>query len=221
MIARLVWDLPTRLFHWSAVVLVATAWLTQHEGWMAWHFYAGYALLSLLLFRLGWGIWGSETARFGAFLRGPRAALGHLRQLTRREPDSQVGHNPAGGWMVLALLGLLLAQAGTGLCSNDQVETYGPFAQALGQSLSDRITSWHAWGFTVLETAVALHVAAVAVYAIVKRHDLVRPMITGSKRLPQAVAPPRIVPCWRAAATLAVAAALVALLVGLWGATSL
>ena len=221
MIPRVVWDLPTRLFHWAVVVLVFTSWLTQEEGWMGWHFTSGYALLTLLLFRLAWGVLGSETARFGQFLRPPWHALAHLRELHRREPDHQVGHNPAGGWMVVALLALLGFQIGTGLCANDQVETYGPFANALGQSLSDRISSLHALGFTLIEIAVALHVAAIAAYTVLKRHDLVRPMITGTKRLPPGVTPPRLVSPWRAAALLAAAALLVAFVIGRYGATSL
>ena len=214
-----VWDAPTRLFHWAIVGLVFTSWLTQHEGWMGWHFDSGYALLTLLVFRLGWGFVGSETARFGHFLRAPWHALHHLRRLHRREADTTVGHNPAGGWMVVALLALLAFQVGTGLCSNDQADTYGPFADALGQHLSDRLTALHALGFTLIEIAVALHVAAIAIYALVKRHDLVRPMLTGQKRLPAEVPPPRLVSPWRAAALLAAAAALVAFVIGRYGAT--
>ena len=219
VIVRQVWDAPTRLFHWATVGLVFTSWLTQREGWMGWHFYSGYAVLTLLLFRLGWGFVGSDTARFGRFLRAPWHALAHLRHLPRREPDTAVGHNPAGGWMVAALLALLAFQVGTGLCANDQAATYGPFADALGQSLSDRITDLHAWGFTLIEIAVALHVLAIAAYALLKRHDLVRPMITGRKRLPAELPAPRLASPWRAAAVLAAAAALVAFVLGRFGAT--
>lgn len=218
-VTKPVWDAPTRLFHWAIVVLVFTSWLTQHEGWMGWHFYSGYALLTLLLFRLGWGFIGSETARFGRFLRAPWHALHHLRDLPRRQPDTAVGHNPAGGWMVVALLALLAFQVGTGLCANDQADTYGPFADALGQSLSDRLTRLHALGFTLIEIAVALHVLAIGIYALVKRHDLVRPMITGRKRLPPEAPAPRLVSPWRAAALLAAAAVLVAFVIGRYGAT--
>ena len=214
-----VWDGPTRLFHWCVVALVFACWLTQHEGWMGWHFDAGYALLTLLLFRLAWGFVGSETARFSQFLRSPWHALRHLGELHRREPDTSVGHNPAGGWMVVVLLALLGFQVGTGLCANDQADTYGPFADALGQHLSDRITALHALGFTLIEIAVALHVAAIAVYALVKRHDLVRPMLTGKKTLPAGTPPPRLVSPWRAVAVLAAAALLVAFVLRRYGAT--
>ena len=214
-----VWDAPVRLFHWAIVVLVGTSWLTQHEGWMSWHFYSGYAIGTLLLFRLAWGFVGSETARFSQFLAGPRAAWRHLRHLPRREPDEQVGHNPAGGWMVLVMLALLAVQVGTGLCANDQADTYGPFADALGQGLSDRLTDIHALTFTLIEIAVALHVAALLAYAVLKRHNLVRPMLTGKKPLPAHRAPPRLASPWLAAALLAVAAGLVAFVLGRFGST--
>ncbi|MDE2580680.1 MAG: cytochrome b/b6 domain-containing protein [Rhodospirillales bacterium] len=200
-------------------MLVFTSWLTQYEGWMGWHFYSGYALLTLLLFRISWGFLGSDTARFGRFLRGPRHALDHLRRLARREPDTETGHNPAGGWMVVVLMALLAFQVGTGLCANDQADTYGPFADALGQGLSDRLTDLHALGFTLIEIAVALHVLAIAVYGLVKRHNLVRPMITGHKRLPPEVPAPRLVSPWRAAALFAAAALLVAFVIGRYGST--
>ncbi len=217
-IAKQVWDGPTRLFHWTLAALVFTSWLTQHEGWMGWHFYSGYAVLTLLLFRLSWGFLGSDTARFARFLRAPRHALHHLRRFPRREPDTTVGHNPAGGWMVVALLALLAFQVGTGLCANDQAATYGPFADALGQSLSDRLTDLHELGFTLIEIAVAVHVAAIAAYALVKRHDLVRPMITGRKPLPEEVPAPRLASPWRAAGLLAAAALLVAFVLRRYGA---
>ncbi len=218
-VAKQVWDAPTRLFHWAIVLLVFMSWLTQHESWMGWHFYSGYAVLTLLLFRLAWGFVGSDTARFGRFLRAPWHALAHLCRLHRREPDTVVGHNPAGGWMVVAFLALLAFQVGTGLCSNDQAATYGPFADALGQSLSDRITDLHALGFTLIEIAVALHVLAIAAYALFKRHDLMRPMITGRKRLPAGLPAPRLASPWLAAAVLAAAALLVVFVIGRFGAT--
>jgi cytochrome b len=96
-----VWDVPTPLFHWLTVMLVATAYATWRLNWMDWHAYAGYALLVLVVFRLLWGFFGSETAQFARFLSAPRRAACDLVQLFRQEPDPQVGHNPAGGWMVL------------------------------------------------------------------------------------------------------------------------
>src|ERR1700722_4634080 len=91
-----VWDLPTRLFHWALVLLVLTSWISVSLNRMALHFLSGYSIATLLLFRLAWGLAGSDTARFANFLRRPAAALRHLAQLRRREPDFEVGHNAAG-----------------------------------------------------------------------------------------------------------------------------
>ncbi len=113
------------------------------------------------------------------------AALAHLRHIGRREADAEVGHNAAGGWMVLALLGLLCAQVATGLCANDDVLTQGPLADWVGKANSDWLSGLHARIFLVIEVAVGLHVLAVLVYAVLKRQDLVRPMLGGWKRLPE------------------------------------
>src|SRR5215213_870886 len=128
-----VWDLPIRLFHWTIAILVLVSWGSQELGWMQIHFYSGYLTLSLLLFRLVWGFIGSDTARFRSFLRSPLAGLHHLTQITRREPDTEIGHNAAGGWMVLVLLALLAAQATTGLFSNDDIMLEGPLARWAGK----------------------------------------------------------------------------------------
>jgi cytochrome b len=187
-----VWDLPTRLFHWTVAVLVGISWGTQELGWMQIHFYAGYLTLSLLLFRLVWGFIGSDTARFRSFLKSPLAAFRHLTHITRREADTEIGHNAAGGWMVLVLLGLLAVQAATGLCSNDDISLEGPLARWVGKETSDTLTHYHHLIFNFILAAIVLHVLAVLAYAVLKGHDLVRPMITGKKRLPGATRAPRM-----------------------------
>ncbi len=201
-----VWDAPTRLFHWSVVLLLITSWTTQEQGWMGLHLLSGYTLGALLLFRLLWGLFGSETARFRRFLRSPLEGLRHLRHFGRREPDTEVGHNAAGGWMVLALLGLLAAQVLTGLCANDDVLTQGPLADRVGKDWSDWLTGLHGRVFLVIEFAVLLHVLAVLAYAAVRGHDLVRPMLTGWKHLPQETRPPVLRSSWLALLLLALAA---------------
>ena len=105
-----VWDLPTRLFHWALVLLVLACYLTVRFDKLAWHMLCGEAVAALLLWRILWGLFGSETARFRHFLASPIAAVRHLLHFTRKEPDTQIGHNAAGGWMVLVLLAVLLAQ---------------------------------------------------------------------------------------------------------------
>jgi cytochrome b len=212
-VAMKVWDAPTRLFHWGIVLLVGFSWLSAELNWMDWHLRSGYAILTLLLFRLAWGFLGSETARFTQFLASPRLAVRHLAHLTRREPDHQVGHNAAGGWMVLLMLVLLLVQAGTGLCANDDVLTEGPFAQDVGKAMSDRLSHIHSVNFTLIQIAAALHILAVLTYALAKRHNLVRPMLTGRKRLPAGLPAPRMRSPWLALVLVVVAAGAVTWLV--------
>ena len=210
-----VWDAPTRLFHWAIVVLVFASWLTAHQGWMDWHVWSGYSIFALLLFRIAWGFVGSDTARFSRLLRSPTDAVRHVAHFHRRAPDTEIGHNATGGWMVLVLLALLALQVATGLCANDQVLTQGPFADAVGQDTSDWLSHIHVLNFKAIEALVALHVAAVLTYAAVKRHNLIGPMITGNKRLPATLLPPRLASPLLAAAILAAAAGIVAF-IGFW-----
>jgi len=210
-----VWDLPTRVFHWALVLLVLTSYVSVKLNWMDLHFLSGYSITALLLFRLGWGLIGSDTARFANFLRTPSAALRHLAQLRRREPDREVGHNAAGGWMVLVMLLLLAVQVATGLCANDDVMLEGPFAKYAGKALSDRLTAVHHANFNLIAAAIFLHLAAIFAYAVLKRQDLVRPMITGRKRLPAELAAPALAHKLRALALFAAAVAAVALAVNL------
>ncbi len=188
-----VWDVPTRLFHWLAAALVIVAYATSRLNSMEWHIWAGDALLTLLLFRLLWGVFGSETTRFSRFVTSPRNAVRYLAHALRREPDQQVGHNPAGGWMVLLLLALMLGETLTGLYVANDVADEGPFTEVASAQFSDAITALHSIGWDALLAAIALHLLAILVYAVAKRHNLLLPMITGRKTLPQTVPPPRIV----------------------------
>ena len=185
-----VWDVPTRLFHWLTVILVAAAYATWRLNWMDWHAYAGDALLALVVFRLLWGFFGSETARFARFLAAPRRAAGHLAQLLRREPDRQVGHNPAGGWMVLLLLALLLAETLTGIYINNDIADVGPFTELAPAPVANFISALHDVFWQALLVAVTVHLLAVVLYWAAKRQNLLLPMITGCKMLPLGVRPP-------------------------------
>ncbi|MFL5255604.1 MAG: cytochrome b/b6 domain-containing protein [Rhodopila sp.] len=209
-----VWDLPVRLFHWSIVVLIAAAWVTQEFNLMDWHVWCGYAILTLLLFRVIWGFVGSDTARFTRFLKSPIAALRHLAHLRRREADREIGHNAAGGWMVLVMLVLLGFQAGTGLFANDDGNTEGPLMHLVGKDESDWLSKIHALNFNLILVVIVLHVLAIVAYAVLKRQYLVRPMLTGMKLMPGEVAAPRLVsPVW-ALVSLAVSVGIVAWVVG-------
>jgi len=193
-----VWDLPTRLVHWLAAILVGVAYATWRLNWMDWHAWTGDALLCLVLFRLLWGFFGSETARFAHFLAPPRRGIRHLARILRREPDRRIGHNPAGGWMVLLLIGLLLVECLTGLYVLNEVADKGLLTPLAPAELSDMITTLHRIFWDVLLGAVVVHVLAILLYAVAKGQNLVGPMFTGWKMLPGSPPPPRMVGLGRA-----------------------
>ena len=208
-----VWDAPTRLFHWLLVLLLPASYVSAELGWMDLHLQFGYAVLALLLFRIVWGVIGSDTARFSHFLASPAAVWRHLAAFRRRAPDTQVGHNAAGGWMVLLLLLLIAIELVSGLGANDGLGVVaGPLARHLSDRASDLLTVVHGFTMNLILAAVALHVMAVVLYAVVKRQDLVRPMITGKKRLPAATRAPRMASTLLAVAVCALAAAAALLL---------
>jgi cytochrome b len=155
---------------------------------------------------------GSDTARFARFLASPAAAGRHLARLFQREPDDEIGHNPAGGWMVLLLLALLLGQALTGIVVNNDVANAGPFTDIMPATVANVVTDLHGLLWDALLAAVALHVVAIALYAAAKGHNLLRPMLTGRKFLPGDRAPPRLASAARAILALAGSAAAAALL---------
>ncbi len=178
-----VWDLPTRLFHWLLAVCVAGALVTQYLGGtaMAWHFKFGYGALALVIFRLIWGLIGSRYARFSSFVRSPRSIAAYLRHGTGSGPH-QLGHNPLGALSVLAMLVLVLLQAGTGLFSNDEISAEGPLAKLLDESVSGRISEFHAHiSGTAIYVLIGLHIAAIAYYRLRKKLNLVKPMISGDQ----------------------------------------
>jgi cytochrome b len=210
-----VWDAPVRLFHWTLVALVAAAVLSiEVFNNLRIHMLIGQAILALLVFRIVWGFIGSDTARFTQFLRNPIHAVTHLMQMTKKEPDTEIGHNAAGGWMVLVLLLVLLSQTVTGLLSADE-ESFveAPLNHLVGGAMGGRILWWHRLIFEGILVLVAAHVLAVIAYAVLKRHDLVRPMITGKKRLPAATPQPRMRSPWLGLAVAVGSAGVVWLLV--------
>lgn len=180
--ARL-WDAPTRIVHWALVVLIGLAWWTERTGQMDWHRRAGYAVLGLLVFRLVWGVVGSRSARFASFVRGPAATLAYLRSLPSRRHAETPGHNPLGALSVLAILATLAVQVVSGLFAVDVdgIES-GPLSDRVSFDLGRAFARAHHLSFSVLEGLIVLHLAAVVFYAVYKRADLVRPMLTGRAR---------------------------------------
>jgi len=210
-----IWDAPTRLFHWLVAVLVAAAYATWRLNWMVWHGWVGDVLLTLLLFRLLWGFFGSETARFSHFLASPQRAVRYLLHALRRESGRQAGHNPAGGWAVLLLLFLLFGETLTGLYVSNDIADVGPFTEITPAPVANAIAALHVIFWNGLLGAIALHLLAILAYAVLKGQNLLLPMITGTKILPESVPPPRIAsPAW-AAFLIAGSAAAAAILVNL------
>lgn len=184
-IAVRVWDLPIRLVHWLIVALMGLSWITVENGWIEWHKLSGYTMLGVVVFRLYWGFRGSTTARFSQFVLGPAAVLRHARTFfSRTKHAPAIGHSPLGGWNVVAMLLLLLLQAGLGLFTIDvyAIEA-GPLATYVSLDTGRRIAGLHEAVFNLLCLLVVLHVAAVLGYLILKRENLVLPMLTGVKRV--------------------------------------
>ena len=181
-----VWDLPTRLFHWVLVALVGFLWFSGEFGHLDIHMKLGVWALALLVFRLVWGVVGSPTARFSHFVRGPAAILAYLAA-ARAGAVRSVGHNPLGALSVLALLAVLIAQGVTGLFTTDDIFTNGPLTHLVASKTSALLSSLHRLGGKLLLALVGVHLLAVVFYTLVKKDDLLRAMITGTKRVPAGV----------------------------------
>jgi cytochrome b len=183
-VPRLVWDLPLRLAHWGLALAVTGAFVSDWVGGGAFavHVACGASALVLVAFRIAWGWVGPAHARFADFVRGPRAALASLSTLSRAGHRRLAGHTPLGGWMALALLGLIGVQACLGLFANDAISHTGPLYGFVGGQLSNRLSGWHARIAYLILGGVALHVAAALYYRAVLGEDLVGPLVTGYKR---------------------------------------
>lgn len=201
-----VWDLPTRLFHWALVVLIAISWWSAENGAMDWHLRSGLAVLALIVFRLLWGLFGGSTARFAAFVRGPGAVIAYVRG---EGGPTRPGHNPLGGYSVLALLAVLAVQVATGLFATDvDGLDSGPLSFLVSFDQGRAAAEVHEVAFNLLMALAAIHVAAIAFYLFVRRRNLVRPMVTGrDAALGGSEGTLREAPLWRLLVAVAVAAA--------------
>jgi cytochrome b len=187
-----VWDLPTRVFHWALVALVPALLVTGKIGGeaMIWHARAGYAVGSLLLFRLAWGFAGGHWSRFASFMHSPRALMEDFRG--RLDNDLAIGHTPMGALSVFSMLIFLLLQVSTGLFSDDQAEFVGPLNVLISNAAAKLATSYHKnIGQWVLIALVLLHVTAIAFYHLRKGRNLVGPMLFGDKHVAATVPPSR------------------------------
>lgn len=179
-----VWDVPTRLFHWLLVLALLFMWQSAKSGgMMVWHLRCGLLITALLVFRLCWGIWGSDTARFSQFVRGPSEIRRYLRQGIPEE--EQPGHNPLGALMVVALLAAALFQTATGLLAADE-NTFtdnGYLNRWVSADAGSFFRYLHVNAFNVLAALAAVHIAAVLLYRIVGKKNLILPMLTGYKTI--------------------------------------
>lgn len=175
-----VWDLPTRLFHWLLFVLIVAAIVAAKVGGnaMEWHGRFGHLIFGLIVFRVVWGVIGSTTARFAHFVRGPGAIKAYVQGRWRG-----IGHNPLGALSVLALLGLTGFQATTGLFANDDIAFSGPLSALVSSDTSNLLSGWHRQAEWFIYGLVGLHVAAVLYYTHVRKDNLVKPMVVGSKKV--------------------------------------
>lgn len=179
-----VWDLPTRLFHWLLAGCVIGLVVTGSIGgnWMNWHLRMGYAVLTLLLFRLVWGFIGGHWSRFANFIYAPSSFVAYLRGQAR--PEHRVGHSPLGALSVFALLLILATQVGTGLMSDDEIAFFGPLVRFVSGDTVSMATSYHKnVGKFIVIALVGLHLLAITYYQWIKKQALVRPMVVGDKQL--------------------------------------
>jgi cytochrome b len=193
------WDGPTRIVHWALVILIGFAWWCVKANQTEWHLWAGYGILGLIIFRLIWGFAGSASARFTSFVKGPAATLAYAKTLSKRSAVDVAGHNPLGGWSVVAILAAILTQAVTGLFSVDVdgLES-GPLSDRVSFETGRLFSKWHDLSFTAIKLLVVLHLSAIAFYALYKRANLITPMITGYKSF-ETDPKLRFAPLWRAA----------------------
>lgn len=167
----LVWDIPTRIFHWSLAISFAVAFLTaESERLRDIHVISGYLMLGLIGFRLVWGLIGSRHARFSDFVRGPAAVLRYLRSLVSGQPEHHIGHNPAGAVVIVLLLVLGLATGVSGWATYNDLG--GEWLEELHEGLANAMLA-----------LVAVHLVGVAVSSWLHRENLVKAMITGYKNL--------------------------------------
>ena len=204
-----VWDLPTRVFHWTLVALVAAGLITgflSPEWWMGVHLWAGYGTVLLVVFRLVWGVFGSEYSRLETFTFTPREILAHLRELIFLRPVHYIGHNPAGALMIFALIFILSGITVSGLLVLGGEENQGPLAGAASYQVGDMAADIHESLTLILMLLVALHVIGVILEVRISGVNLVRAMIDGKKPVDEAITPPAP----RPARPLAAAAAMTA-----------
>ena len=168
--AIMVWDMPVRVFHWLLVICFAGAWLTSESERLAMIHYAfGYTACVLVLVRLVWGVIGTRYARFSQFLKSPKAVIEHFMAMLRGHPHHDIGHNPAGGLVMFALMLLILLIGFTGYLTVK--ELFGNFASEVHEAVASLVLG-----------LVIVHVIAAIGMSVIEKQNLVRSMVTGKKK---------------------------------------
>jgi len=187
MVTVRIWDLPTRLFHGALALCVLGLFVSAELGGnaMVWHFRFGFAVLTLLLFRLAWGLVGGHWSRWAQFPLRPSSVLAYVQG---RSLLSWAGHNPLGSWSVVFLMLFLTLQVATGLISDDEIANVGPLSFGVPGRWVSWATAWHKdWGQSLVMTLVLLHLSALVWYRFKKKVSLVPAMLHGDKSLPEPV----------------------------------
>jgi cytochrome b len=183
-----IWDLPTRVFHWSLAFSVLAAIVAAKIGGnaMDWHFRLGYLALSLVIFRLLWGMVGPHYARFSNFVPSPGKLLTYIKKTGKAQALSEPshGHNPLGALSVLAMLGIIFLQTISGLFSNDDIASEGPLIKFISKQTSDQVSWLHSQvSGNLIYALISLHLLAICFYYFKKKENLITPMLTGDKHL--------------------------------------
>ena len=181
----IVWDFPLRLFHWSLFICVVGAIISAKAEVLWVHERFGLAVLGLVTFRVFWGFLGGHYARFGQFLRSPKAALNGLKMLFRPDPVVKSGHSALGGYAVIGLLGIPLFMAITGTMSNDDVLFDGPLAH-LVPNMINKIAEIHHFSANFLFLIIILHLVAILIYKFKKKRNLTMVMVKGKSNIADA-----------------------------------
>ena len=178
----LIWDLPTRLFHWTLASSFALAWLTSDgDRWRSIHVFLGYLILGLVVFRLVWGFAGSHFSRFASFWFGPKAALGYLKQVATGHAPRHVGHNPTGSLAIYVLLALAVAVGLTGILTLGGDEQQGIAAGWFSFAQIKWLKDLHEAGANLMLAVVIGHITGVVVESVLHKENLARSMVNGFK----------------------------------------
>ena len=179
-----VWDGAVRLFHWSQLGLLGGLWYSAEQEWFGVHMMLAYSLASLLGARLIWALVGSANARWRSFIKSPATVWRWLR--TSPKPP-QAGHNPLSGYMVLALLVLVLLQFVSGLMTSDQILTEGPLVALVPSSWVELASSFHQWNVNLVLALVLVHVLAAVAHQL-RGDRVISAMFSGNKHLSSTIA---------------------------------